>query len=102
MKYILGLFFIIGVPLACALLLQTSRSSAHPKRVAGLAFIILGCFVVCITCISYVPMIIMSFADERISKIDEVFGLFVWLIPGISMILTGIMLKKPLRNQHSP
>jgi hypothetical protein len=47
-------------------------------------------------------MIIMSFADERISKIDEVFGLFVWLIPGISMILTGIMLKKPLRNQHSP
>ena len=102
MKYIVGLFFIIGVPLACALLLQTARRSAHPKRAAGLAFIILGCFVICITIISYVPMIIMSFSDAGIKTAAEFFGLIVWLVPGISMLLTGILIKKPLRDQQSP
>jgi hypothetical protein len=94
MKYIFGFFFILGVPLACLLVLQIARRSQTSKRGTGLAMLILGWVVVSLTLLSYIPMIILSFSDPRISKIDEIFGLFVWLIPGISLILTGRSMRK--------
>jgi hypothetical protein len=100
MKFILGCFFIVGVPLACALLLQVARKANAPKYGAGLALLILGWVIVTLTALAYIPMIILSFIDERLSKIDEVFGFFVWLIPGISLILTGIRIRR-LRTHDS-
>jgi hypothetical protein len=94
MKYIFGSFFIIGVPLACLLLVQVAKKTALPKRGAGLALLILGWVVVGLTLISYIPMIIISFVDERISRIDEIFGLFVWFVPGLSFILLGRHIRK--------
>jgi hypothetical protein len=45
-------------------------------------------------------MIIMSFTDARISKVDEIFGLFVWLIPGVALLLTGMFMRKyPYKEQ---
>lgn len=89
MKYIFGSFFIIGVPLACLLLLQVAKKSTMPKRGAGLALLILGWIVTALTLITYIPMIMLSFTDARISMLDEVFGLFVWLVPGISFVFFG-------------
>ncbi len=99
MKYIFGSFFIIGVPLACLLLLQVTKKTTLPRRGAGLALLILGWVVVGLTLISYIPMIILSFLDERISSVDEIFGLFVWLVPGLSFILSGRHIRKMEQRQ---
>lgn len=93
MKYVFGFFFIIGVPLACLLALQIASRMKTPKRGAGLALLILGWVVVSLTLLSYIPMIIMSFSDASISKADEIFCLFVWLIPGIALVYTGMRLR---------
>lgn len=100
MKFIFGAFFIIGVPLACLLVLQVARKTATPKRGAGLALLILGYVIVSLTLLAYVPMIILSFSNSMISKTDEIFGLFVWLIPGVAMILTGIQMRKLGDEEH--
>ena len=94
MKFVFGLFFIVGVPLVCMLVFQIAKKSNTPTRGPGLALLILGSFVVSLTLLAYIPMIIVSFTDTRISKTDEIFGLFVWLIPGISFLLTGMRMRK--------
>ncbi|TET24325.1 MAG: hypothetical protein E3J78_01375 [Candidatus Cloacimonadota bacterium] len=94
MKYFSGALFIVGIPVACISLLRFVRNSKHQFKSMYRGLIIGGCIVCFLALLIYVPFIILSFSDERLSTFDEIFGSLVWLIPGISLLITGILMRK--------
>jgi hypothetical protein len=94
MKYLSGLLFLVGVPFVCIFLISIVRKSKKKYKGLGIGLFIFGVLVTFLTLLTYIPTILLSFTNEDLSTTDEVFGFFVWFIPGLFITYTGWQLTK--------